>query len=59
MSSSILLEDDELNLLKELVEMGLEEQSPTPTNTMKNLAIKLNLSEDTCNWIDRLLTANS
>jgi predicted transcriptional regulator len=51
----INLTDEELELLKEFVEEHLDERSPTPTITMKNLALKINLSAKTHIWIDRKL----
>lgn len=51
----IRLTNEELELLKEYVEEHLCEQSPTPTVTMKNLALKISLSNDTHAWIDRML----
>lgn len=51
----ISLTDEELELLKEFVEEHLDERSPCPTQTMKSLATKINLSKQTHDWIDRML----
>ena len=55
MENIISLTNEELELLKLLVEEDLAEFSPMPTIILKSLAEKLNLEKDTRNWIDRML----
>ena len=51
----IELTEEEYNLLIGLVHDSLMEYSPTPTLTMKSLAIKLQMDPNTMRWINRML----
>lgn len=49
------LTEQEIVLLRELVEIALDETSPKPTETMRSLAVKIGLSYQTQEWINRNL----
>lgn len=51
----IELTEEEHDLLIGLVHDSLMEYSPTPTITMKSLAIKLQMDPNTMRWINRVL----
>lgn len=55
MEKEISFTEAELGWLTELVEIALEETSPAPDESLRTLANKLELSEHTQKWIQRML----